>query len=120
MRSREDATVLDPLLVAMQASLDALIASVLATLKAEPAIGPAIGPARTGAEPADFSQGVLNELEAALAASDVQAHHILASSGEALRGELGNAYEPLRRQIADYLFPQALATLRRARGARRA
>ena len=58
---------------------------------------------------------MLDELEAALAASDVQANQILESSAFALRTALGDAYEPLRRQIADYLFPQALETLRRAR-----
>ena len=60
-------------------------------------------------------QRVLNELEAALTVGDVQANQLFKASASLLQSTLGSHYAKLREQIADYLYPEALATLRRAR-----
>jgi hypothetical protein len=57
----------------------------------------------------------LNELEAALTVGDVQANQLFKASASLLQSTLGSHYAKLREQIADYLYPEALATLRRAR-----
>ena len=89
------------------------LASLVAAIYALPTKEPATGQAHR-ADLADV-QRIFDELEAALAASDVKANQIVDASAVALRAALGDAYEPLRRPIADYLYPQALEILRRAR-----
>jgi len=61
---------------------------------------------------------MLDDLERALAASDVRANEIVEAADPALRAALGDAYAPLARAVGDYLYPQALKILRRARGLR--
>jgi len=110
MRHAEDDAVVAQALAQTQARLTPLCASILATL------APAPAPARDRA-PAEAAeaQRILDELEAALDAGDVQASRIVDASAAVLRPALGDACETLRREIADYRFPQALETLRRAR-----
>jgi len=110
VKSRADAGEVEHALTTTAASLASVIAAIRASLAPQPA----------GSQPEatlepEKVQRVLDELEAALVASDVQANQIFDAWSTALRAALGGACEPLRSQIADYLFPEALETLRRAR-----
>jgi PAS domain S-box-containing protein len=110
MKSREDAAGIERAVTATQANLAPLVASIRAAFEVETALSQA----DVSHDTAEV-QRTLNELEAALAASDVQANQIIESSAASLRLALGASFEPLQRQIADYLFPQALETLRQSR-----
>ena len=110
MKSREDAAGIGRAVTATQANLAPLVASIRAAFEVESALSQA----DVSHDTAEV-QRTLNELEAALAASDVQANQIIESSAASLRLALGASFEPLQRQIADYLFPQALETLRQSR-----
>ncbi|MCW2282728.1 PAS domain S-box-containing protein [Rhodoblastus acidophilus] len=107
LKAGETGEGVEQALAAIQTRLAALVPAIRAALPADSA------PTGGGA-PADV-QIVLDELEAALAAGDVRAGSIADASAEVLRAALGDAYAPLRQQIADYFFPQALETFRRAR-----
>jgi PAS domain S-box-containing protein len=109
IKSHEDAASTEKAMAATDAALTALVGAIGASLEPDAMIE------ADGALGAAELQRTLNQLEAALAASDVQANQIFESSVAALRIVLGGAFDDLRRQIADYLFPLALETLRRAR-----
>jgi two-component system, sensor histidine kinase and response regulator len=104
----EDVDAVETATMVLAAALHPLIAAIRAL--------PPQAPTAT-AETLDRAAAgrVLDELEAALAAGDVQANQIMEESAALLKGALGGSYEALQRQIADYLYPAALETLRRAR-----
>jgi len=110
LKRGDDTAIVAQAMTATEACLKAVAASILASLPMESAANQA----PIDVDPTDLER-ILNELEAALAASDVQAKQILESSASALRTALGDAHDLLSRQIREYLFPQALETLRHAR-----
>ena len=67
------------------------------------------------AEPAEV-QDILDRLETLLAADDTTADEIFSASRGLLRQALGEAAEQIDRQIQDFDFQAALATLKAARG----
>ncbi len=110
LRRRDEAAEIERAARETQARLAAVVASILASFApAKPTTE-----ARVAVNVRDVKRA-LDELEAALAMSDIKAREIVEASASTLRIALGNAYDPLRRQVAEYRFPQALETLRRAR-----
>jgi len=108
LNAREDAAVVEAALGDAEAGLASLVRSIVASCAREPF-------EREGGVDPSALRRALAELEAALAASDVQARDIMNASASALRLALGPAYDELRRQVSDYLFPQARETLQRFR-----
>ncbi|MCW2284067.1 PAS domain S-box-containing protein [Rhodoblastus acidophilus] len=94
-------------------AVEALFVGAAAFLLSFAAPGAASG--ADGASDARAVKRALDDLEAALAMSDFRARAIVTASDAALRAALAESYDPLMRQIAEYRFPQALETLRRAR-----
>ncbi|MCW2286535.1 PAS domain S-box-containing protein [Rhodoblastus acidophilus] len=110
LKDRGDAKEVEQAMATTAGRLTSLVESIRASLEPEVAVSSA----EISHDPEKVRR-ILDVLEAALAASDVQANRIVESSSTALQAALGRAYEPMRHQITEYLFSQALETLRRAR-----
>jgi PAS domain S-box-containing protein len=110
IKNGEDAAAFDQAAMATAIELDQLIEAILASHEQI---------AVTTDDPVQHRAALnprLDELEAALAAGDIRAEQLLEASTVDLRSALGSPFEDLCRQIDDYLYPEALQTLRRARG----
>jgi CheY-like chemotaxis protein/HPt (histidine-containing phosphotransfer) domain-containing protein len=89
--------------------LDRLVAAILA--RAEPDLAVEADAILDNEE----APRMLDELEAALEAGDVRANELVEASAGPLRSALGSQFDALQRQVAEYLYPEALETLKRAR-----
>ena len=98
------ATALQPRLEAMRAEFTA-IAAVL-----PPSAVENIAESATAVDPAKL-RNVLNALDAALAQGDLSAAEMLKEHGGLLRAALGSEFGSLARQVAEFDFEQARATL---------
>ena len=97
----------------LESELDTLTEALTALLSDEgeeeqesPELPPAVDMAAVNA--------VLTRLETLLAASDTQANDLAEEHRDLLRHELGDAFPVLERQIEDFDYGDALATLRKA------
>jgi len=85
-----------------------LTAAILAALPEEAAASYA------GAVDWAVVRQVVAELEPLLAASNLQANQLIETHAALLKAAFGPLGEELERQIKDFLYPEALQTLRRA------
>ncbi len=104
-----DAAWIEELAGAVETELQRLTAAILAALPEETA-----PPAPAEVDWAAVRR-VLDELEPLLAASSMQANDIFEENAALLKAALGSLGEDLERQIEDFLYPEALLTLKRAR-----
>jgi len=109
IKSGEDAAAIEQAATAAAIELEKLFNAILALPL--PVAAAKSCPTEDGAE----GQRKVDELAAALASGDIQAKQLFDASASLLKSALGSDYEVLGRQITDYLYPEALATLRRMR-----
>jgi PAS domain S-box-containing protein len=105
----EDAAAIELAATATAAQLDPLVEAILSSVEKVEVVK------AEGILDEKELRRRLDEIEEALAAGDVRANQLLEASGPYLHAALGSQSENLRRQVADYLYPEALETLRRAR-----
>ena len=108
IKDGQDASVIERLVDALETELQRLIAAIRAAL-----------PETTlpVASVVDWQavRQVLAELEPLLAASNIQANELMEAQGALLKTALGPLSLELEHQIEHFLYPEALATLNRAR-----
>ena len=101
-------------LASLEADLGQLTAALIALLSDE-GEGKQEQPAHPTAVDTAAVNAVLSRLETLLAASDTAANDLAEEHRDLLRHELGDAFPALEKQIEDFDYGDALATLRKAR-----
>lgn len=109
IKDGRDAAEVDRLAIATESELQRLTAAILAALPEEP-----VSPYTTGEVDWPAVRHVLAGLEPMLAASSMQANQIIDAQAALLTAALGPLGAELQRQIEHFLYPEALATLKRA------
>ena len=110
IKAGEDAAQVEPLVDALESGLLRLIAAIHAALPEE-----AIVP-MTGEVNWSLVKQILDELEPLLDNASMQANLLVETHAARLKAALGSLGDELEQRIEHFLYPEALETMKRARG----
>ncbi len=108
VRNGGDAATIDQASSVAETELKTHVEAIFASLTQEVVFEP------NSAADSVATHEMLKELEAALVAGDVRANQLFAASASMIKRALRGSGDAFENQIANYLYPEALETLKRA------